>query len=211
MAANIGYALSRALDPMTQLFGAINGDPPLPLSGFKGQALGPADTVSMILSLERMADIADHLGYNSSASRYRIQAGLSRAAIDALLWNKTGGYYSMSVGTAGYDTISIAQVLLAQIGAPARRTIFTEKLASLKLPAGYSNGTSDVDTPLVVNPYYMSFLLEGLAIVNETNLAQGLLDALYTPMVRRDRNYTGAYWEYVVSLESLISILIQSY
>jgi len=66
------------------------------------------------------------------------------------------------------------------------------------VPAGYINGTRFFDTPGIVDAYYSSFLLEGLAKADETELAQDLLDATWGPMVRRDSNYTGAYWEYVV-------------
>ena len=36
-------------------------------------------------------------------------------------------------------------------------------------------------------------------MANETALAQGLLDDTWSPRVRRDVNFTGALWEYVVS------------
>lgn len=37
-------------------------------------------------------------------------------------------------------------------------------------------------------------------MANETALAQELLEDTWGPMVRRDANYTGAFWEYLVSL-----------
>jgi hypothetical protein len=200
MTATLSYAITRTLDDGTQLYGAPNGANGIPLSGEKGQALGPGNTVSMILGLEKMAEMADFLGDNFAAEKYRAQVQLSRQAVDQLLWNATGGYYSGSVGISGYDAMDIAQVLLGKIGTVARRKEFLSKLDALKLPAGYSNGTRFAGTPAVVNPYYMSFLLEGLAMANETALAQGLLDDTWSPMVRRDVNYTGALWEYVVSL-----------
>lgn len=170
------------------------------LSGMKGQALGPGNTVSLILGLEKMAEMADYLNDGFAAEKYRAQAQLSRQAVDQLLWNATSGYYSSSVGTSDYDAMDIAQVLLGEIGTAARRKQFLGKLDVLKLPAGYSNGTRFAGTPAVVNPYYMSFLLEGLAMANETTLAQSLLDNTWGPMVRKDVNYTRALWEYVVGL-----------
>jgi hypothetical protein len=199
MVATTSYAVTRSLDEMTQLYGALSGPRSLPLGGEKGQSLGPANTVSLILGLERMADMADYIGYSTLALQYRAQAELSRRAIDTLLWNATGGFYAATIGADGYDLMDIAQVLLAKIGTPERRKEFTSKLSALKVPAGYINGTRFLDTPGIVNPYYTSFLLEGLAKAGETELAQGLLDDGWSPMVRRDSNYTGGYWEYVVS------------
>lgn len=199
MVAATSYAVSRSLDEATQLYGAPSGAKGIPLFSEKGQALGPAGTVSLILGLERMADMAEYLGYNASAASYRLQAALSRTAVDTLLWNATGGYYAATLGSADYDLMDIAQVLLAEIGTAERRTEFLGKLSALKVAAGYINGTRFSDTPGIVDPYYMSFLLEGLARANQTELAQNLVDATYGPMVRRDSNYTGAYWEYVVS------------
>jgi hypothetical protein len=208
MTAILSYAITRTLDDGTQLYGAPNGANGLPLSGEKGQALGPGNTVSLILGLEKMAEMADYLNEHFAAEKYRAQAQLSRQAIDKLLWNATGGYYSGSLGTSGFDTMDIAQVLLAEIGTAARRKEFLGNLNALKLPAGYSNGTRFAGTPAVVNPYYMSFLLEGLAMANETTLAQSLLDDTWSPMVRRDVNYTGALWEYVVSLLHSFTIIL---
>lgn len=37
----------------------------------KGQALGPANTVSLIIGLERMAEMAEHLKENAIAAKYR--------------------------------------------------------------------------------------------------------------------------------------------
>ncbi|KAJ5753780.1 uncharacterized protein N7511_007933 [Penicillium nucicola] len=197
MVASTSYAMSRSLDPATKLFGAPSGALGLPLSGQKGQALGPAVTVSMILGLERLADMADYLGYYDSANRYKEQARLSRNAIETLLWNETGGYFTSTLGGTDFDVLDIAQVLLAKIGTTEQRTRTIERLVDLQFPAGYSNGTRYVNTPGIVNPYSMSFLLEGLAMSNETEMAQNLLDATWGPMVRRDSNYTGGYWEYV--------------
>lgn len=199
MTATLSYAITRTLDDGTQLYGAPNGANGIPLSGEKGQALGPANTVSLILGLEKMAEMAEYLNDSFAAEKYRAQAQLSRQAIDHLLWNSTGGYYSGSLDTSGYDVMDIAQVLLGEIGTAARRKQFLGKLNALKLPAGYSNGTRFAGTPAIVDPYFMSFLLEGLAMANETALAQGLLDDTWSPMVRRDVNFTGALWEYVVS------------
>lgn len=198
MVAVTSFAMTRALDQTTQLYGAPYGAAGVPLASEKGQALGPASTVSMVLGLERMADMAEFLGEAAAAATSREQAVLSRAAVDKLLWNATGGYYASALGATGFDTMDIAQVLLANIGSDDRRREFTDKLEMLRVPAGYTNGTRFSDTPVVVDPYYMSFLLEGLAVANETGLAQELLDATYAPMVRRDANYTGAYWEYIV-------------
>ncbi|KAH8685358.1 Six-hairpin glycosidase-like protein [Tricladium varicosporioides] len=197
MVAATSYAVSRSLDESTQLYGALSGPKSIPLASEKGQALGPASTVSLILGLERMADMAEYLSYDALAAAYRQQAKISRTAIDTLLWNGTGGFFAAALGASGYDLMDIAQVLLAKIGTADRRKVFTEKLASLKVPAGYINGTRFFDTPGIVNPYYTSFLLEGLAKAGETQLAQELLDDCWSPMVRRDSNYTGAYWEYV--------------
>lgn len=191
--------MSRALDQKTQLYGALGGDKSVPLGGEKGQALGPANTISMVLALERMADMAEHLNYNTTAATYRIQATLTRKGIDRLLWNATGGYYAATIGADGYDLTDIALALIGQVGTPERRESFLRKLDSLKVPAGYINGTKFFDTPGIVDPYYQSFLLEGLTIANETALAQELLEATWAPMVRRDSNYTGGYWEYIVS------------
>jgi hypothetical protein len=129
---------------------------------------------------------------------YRAQAQLSRQEVAQLLRNTTGGYYSGALGAGGYDAMDITQILLGEIGTAARRKQFLGKLDILKLPAGYSNGICFADTPSVVNPYYMGFLLEGLAMANETDLAQRLLDDAWSPMVRKDANYTGALWEDVV-------------
>ncbi|RDW84250.1 hypothetical protein BP6252_01840 [Coleophoma cylindrospora] len=197
MVSATSYAISRSLDLDTQLYGALSAPQNVPLGSEKGQALGPASTISLILGLERMAIMASYLKDNGTANAYRKQAELSRIAIDTLLWNSTDRYYASSVGITGYDVMDIAQVLLGEVGTVERRAQFLEKLASLKVAAGYINGTRYEDTPRVVNPYYMSFLLEGLAKFGETELAQDLLDRTWSPMVRKDRNYTGAYWEYV--------------
>ncbi|KAJ4138812.1 hypothetical protein NW768_002685 [Fusarium equiseti] len=193
------YAMSRALDPNTQLYGAPTGPKGLPLSGQKVMvnAPGTANTVSMILGLERLADMAEYLGKDGSADLWRQQAQLSRDAIDRLLWNSTGGFYALNAGSADYDLMDIALALVGGIGTRERRVSVTKKLEALKVPAGYMNGTRFVDTPLVVDPYYLSFLLEGLAKENETHLAQDLLDRTWLPMVRQDANFTGAYWEYL--------------
>lgn len=199
MVMTTSYALSRSLDQKTQLFGAPYGSTGTPLSGEKGQALGPANTVSMIIGLERMAEMARFIGDDDAAAFYQTQAQLSRTAIDTLLWNETAGYYAATLGGTGYDLMDIAQVLLAGIGSEQRQASFVEKLSALQVPAGYINGTRFFDTPGVVDAYYMSFLLEGLAATKRTKLAQDLLDATWAPMVHRDRNYTGGYWEYIVS------------
>jgi hypothetical protein len=155
-----------------------------------------------------MADMAEYLGSDILAATYRSQANLSRAAIDTLLWSATSGFYAATLGADGYDLMDIAQVLLGEIGTVDRRKKFTEKLSASKVPAGYINGTRFFDTPGIVDPYYTSFLLEGLAKAGETEFAQQLLDDCWSPMVRRDANYTGAYWEYVVrqSFSSDVSV-----
>ncbi|KAF7717908.1 Glycoside Hydrolase Family 78 protein [Penicillium ucsense] len=197
MVMSTSWAMSRTLDEETQLYGAPQGKRGIPISGEKGQALGPAQTVSMILALERMAEMANHLGDHAAADFYKVQAKLSRTAIDTLLWNATAGYYASTIGATGYDMIDIAQVLLADIGSKQHQAQFTDKLSTLRVPAGYINGTRYMDTPGIVNPYYESFLLQGLAVTKRTQLAQDLLDATWGPMVERDRNYTGGYWEYI--------------
>jgi hypothetical protein len=194
----VNYAITRSLDPATQLYGAPSGSLGVPLSGEKGQALGPANSVSLVLALERLADMATYLGRDSHVASYRKQASLTRRAIDALLWDQKRGLYASTIGATGYDIMDIAQVLVGQIGTAERRGIYTDKLAALRVPAGYMNGTRFADTPQVVDSYYESFLLEGLAIAGRTKPAQELLDATWAPMVRRDANYTAAYWEYIV-------------
>jgi hypothetical protein len=47
--------------------------------------LGPTGTVSLILDLERMSDMAKYIGYNALAASNRQQAELSRTGIDTLL------------------------------------------------------------------------------------------------------------------------------
>ncbi|KAH7350663.1 catalytic activity: RhaA is able to hydrolyze alpha-1 [Rhexocercosporidium sp. MPI-PUGE-AT-0058] len=108
-----------------------------------------------------------------------------------------GSYYASTLGASNYDMIDVAQVLLADIGTVKRREAFIGMLGALQVPAGYINSTRFFDTPQIVNPYYSSYLLEGFAKSGKTELAQNLLDASWGPMVRRDNNYTGAYWEYV--------------
>jgi len=206
MVAATSYSISRALDLTTQLYGAPYGPAGVPSSGEKGQALGPANSVSIVLGLERMAAMADYLNQTWYAESYREQALLTRTAIETLLWNSTGGFYAATLGAPGYDLMDIAQVLLAGIGSDDRRAQFTAKLAALKVPAGYSNGTRFADTPIVVDPYYESFLLEGLAVANQTSLAQDLLDRTWAPMVRRDVNYTSGYWEYIVRSASHVHL-----
>ena len=137
MVSATSNAVSRALDPTTQLYEAPSGPFGIPLFSEKGQALGPASTVSMALGLERMADMADYLGYEYIATMYRKQAAMSRAAIDRLFWNATNEYYAGTIGEAGYDSMDIAQVLLGQIGTEAHRKKFLDKLLPLKVPAGY--------------------------------------------------------------------------
>lgn len=199
MVAATSYAMSRTLDEQTQLYGAPYGLKGIPISGQKGQALGPAITVSMIIALERMADMAEYLKYDYLASIYRTQATLSRDAIDTLLWNATGGYYASTLGATGNDLMDIAQLLLSEIGTVERRETFIEKLAALKVTSGYLNGTHFLDTPGIIAPWYGGFLLEGLAKAGKTELAQDLLGATWSLLVRRDSNYTGAYWKYMVS------------
>lgn len=201
------YAMSRSLDEKTQLFGAPVGSMGIPLFGEKGQALGPANTVSMIIALEKMAEMARFIGDDAAAEFYLAQAKLSPTAIDTLLWNETAGYYAATLGSTGYDLMDIAQVLLAGIGSEQRQASFVEKLDALKVPAGYINGTRLSDTPGIVDPYYESFLLEGLASTGRTELAQDLLDATWTPMVHRDCNYTGGYWEYIISVIAIPRLL----
>jgi len=197
MVGVISYGMSRALDHTTQLYGAPFGPQGIPLSGEKGQALGPANTISMILGLENMAEMGSHIGQTDLASVYQKQANLSRAAIDTLLWNATDNFYASTIAAPGFDLTDLGLVLQAQIGTPERRTKFLSHLDELSVPAGYFNGTRFADTPKVVNPYYEGFLLEGLAVANEASLAQDLLDRTWSPMVRKDRNFTGGYWEYV--------------
>ncbi|KAJ6092456.1 hypothetical protein N7467_004425 [Penicillium canescens] len=200
----MSYAMSTALDQKTQLYGAVYGavygapygTMGTPLSGEKEQALDPAHTVSMILALERMAEVAPYIGDNAVANMCQAQAQLSRTAIDTLLWNETVGYYAATLGGTGYGLMDIAQVLLGGIGSEQRQASFVEILSALRVPAGYINGTRFFDIPSIVDAYYTRFLLEGLASTNRTQVAQDL-DATWTPMVRRDHNYTGGYWEYV--------------
>lgn len=199
MVAVMSYAISESLDPTTQLYGKSSGSFGLPIGAQKGKSLGPAPTVSMIKGLENMAQMAIYLGYDPLASLYQSQAQLSRNAIESLLWNSTDGYYAATLGSTDIEIMDIAQILIAGIGSYEQRDQYLEKLRSLKVPAGYLNGTAYFDTPGIVNPYHMSFLLEGLAKEGHTVLAQELLDNTYSPMVRRDVNYTGGYWEYVVS------------
>lgn len=162
----------------------------------------------MIIALERMSEMARFIGDDGAADFYQTQAKLSRTAIDTLLWNETAGYYAATLGGTGYDLMDIAQVLLAGIGNEQRQESFVEKLSTLRVKAGYINGTRFFDTPGVVDPYYESFLLEGLASTKRTKLAQDLLDATWAPMVNRDRNHTGGYWEYIVSTTTLYPLII---
>lgn len=201
----MSYSISRALDQPTNLYGAPYGAKGIPLSGQKAQALGPAETISMVLSLERMADISEHMSDTRTALFYRVQANLTRNAIEASLWNQTGGYYTATLGSSGFDMMDAAQVLLAKVGTPEKRSRVIDNLAPLRLPAGYSNGTRYTGTPAVVNPHFSAFLLEGFAKEKRTGLAQDLLDATWTPMIRQDRNYTGTSWEYVVSPVSFLA------
>lgn len=152
--------------------------------------------MSLILGLERLADMADYLGYVSSAIAYRKQAMLTQG-VDRLLWNSM--FYASTIGAPGYDLMDIAQAVLGKSGTEERRVDCMEKLLAPWVPTGYINGTRFMDTPHVVNPYCLSFLLEGLAMENQVALAQELLDDTWGPMVRRDINYTGGYWEDVVS------------
>jgi hypothetical protein len=49
--------------------------------------------------------------------------------------------------------MDIAQVLLAEVGTVDRQKDCIGKLAPLKIPAGYINGTRFFDTPGIVDPY----------------------------------------------------------
>ena len=101
------------------------------------------NTVSLILGLRRWQKWPTTSMKISLLRKYRAKPNYIRQAIDKLLWNATGGYYSRSLGTSSFDTMDIAQVLLAEIGsssAPPKE--FLGNLNDLKLPAGYSNGTA---------------------------------------------------------------------
>ncbi|CEJ59746.1 hypothetical protein PMG11_08357 [Penicillium brasilianum] len=122
----MSYALSRSLDQKIQLFGAPYGSTGAS-SGERGQALSPTHTVSIIMGLERMDEIARFIG---------TQAQLSQDDFDTLLWNETAGYYAAASGDCGYDLMDITQVLLAGIGSEQRQASFVEKLATLQISAG---------------------------------------------------------------------------
>lgn len=147
--------------------------------------------------------MALYLANSHVAALYQQQAKLSRDAIDRSLWNETAEYYIFILGGTGYGLMDIAQALLVGIGSKERRTRCVEKLSTPRVPAGYIHGTRFFDAPGIVNPYNCSLLLEGLAVSNRAELAQELLDATWDPMARRDRNYTGGYWKYIVSFWSL--------
>ena len=102
------------------------------------------NTVSLILGLEKMAEMADYLNENFAAEK------MPRAS-PTILDKRLISFYGMllvaittrSLGTSSFDTMDIAQVLLAEIGsssAPPKE--FLGNLNDLKLPAGYSNGTA---------------------------------------------------------------------
>jgi len=108
MVTVLSYGVTKSLDEITGLYGSLSGPKNIPLLGEKGLALGPANTVSVILGLERMAEMADHIGYSAVAATYRQQAHVSREAINTLLWNSTGQFYAATIGADGYDMMDIA-------------------------------------------------------------------------------------------------------
>lgn len=71
------YAINRSLDPVTQLTEHRRG-----LSVFQFPAKRGAPGAANILGLEHLADMADYLGYVSSAIAYRQQASLTRQGVD---------------------------------------------------------------------------------------------------------------------------------
>lgn len=110
MTAVVAYASTRALSTETQLYGQYQGKLGIPVIGEKSQPVSPAHTVSMILAWERMADFADFADFMRdarAASAYRVQARLSRDAIDRLLWNHTGAYWEYVSGDGAHSGLGL--------------------------------------------------------------------------------------------------------
>lgn len=183
------FAVSRSLDDVTQLSF---------ISGESGPAFGIGTTAAMIQGLDAASQLATVVGDDMAATFYAQQAESTRKAADALLWNATTQAYVDTINTGVFSMVGVARAALAGVGSPERTQASLATLGNLKVTAGYHNSSSDPsDTPIEIDPYYEGFLLEVFAQQNQTKLAQDLLDRTWLPMVRKDANYTGGYWEYV--------------
>ncbi|KAK4048798.1 hypothetical protein OIV83_004564 [Microbotryomycetes sp. JL201] len=188
MRSSMTYALASALDPTTFLYGKPFGKAGTPVISYKGNGMAP--TGSMIISCERMAEMAEFVGESNLADLYRLTASKTRANADALLWNATAGIYNVASLPGQFELVDIPLVTLAKIGTPERRMTFMDKLDQLEMPSGYFNGSRFAnDVTKNSNPYYSN--------PKQTARAERLLKAAWGPMVRQDRNYTGTLWEFI--------------
>lgn len=191
MTAMMSYTISSSIDPVTGY--STNG----------GSGANLYSTCLMIDSLEQMIEMGRALGYNKSVALYGVQAQLSRAAVERT-WNETGGFFAMP--GKDYAVQDMSAIERTKIGTPEQREMFWSKLPGREEPGGY------VDPPAGANQFDLlgggvkismnvaGELLWGLGERGDGKTAANLLMRSFAPQVERNVNYTGAYWEFLVSL-----------
>ncbi|KAL7337612.1 catalytic activity: RhaA is able to hydrolyze alpha-1 [Rhodotorula toruloides] len=187
MRAMMAYVMQTSIDPKTSF--STNG----------GSGPTISSTALNIIALEEMVEMGSHLGHSSAVAAYQVQANLSRKALEGL-WNETGGFYAFP----GKDYIveDMAWIELAKIGTAERRDKFWSHLPSRQVPGGYVDPPAENKFDLLGGGVKISMniaaeLLWALGERGDGKTAQDLVKRTYGPMVERNVNYTGAYWEFL--------------
>jgi len=193
MVAMVGYIVSSSIDPVTHF--STNG----------GSGPTLQSTALAIQTLEEMVEMGNYLGYNSSTTlvQYQLQSQLCRKATESL-WNATGGFFA-EPGTTSWLVGSVAWIELLKIGTQAQRDSFWSLLPTRQVAAGYDDPPAGVNQFNLlaaaglkpVNPNEMSNILWALGERRDGITALDLLGRTWGPMVEKNVNFTGGYWEFV--------------
>ncbi|KAL3668517.1 hypothetical protein V7S43_006601 [Phytophthora oleae] len=172
------------------------------LVAFLGSGRGTAVNAAAVQCLEGMANVAQAVGDEDSASQWVEVAVTIKTAINELLWNDMLGNYAVDASTPEvYGVSATAFVITSGVANETQIELCLKSLEKLRQGPGYLD-TSTTNNTSEISPNTNGFLLDALLQTRHTDEAAFLLDNLWDAMISNEKYRSGASWEYVAqSLE----------
>ncbi|KAJ5311999.1 hypothetical protein N7508_002829 [Penicillium antarcticum] len=173
-------------------------------SSYVNAFLGPTDGIAVnaaaVEAFSGMSSVAAAVGDNSSAARWTAMSASLKTAINANLWNKELGVYSLAPSNPNDFSVSgIAFAISSGVANKSQALSSLEHISTLRLGPGYRDASTvkPNDTSANLSPNTNGFLLPALIRLGKSEEARFLLENLWGAMVSNNATYSGASWEYV--------------
>ncbi|OQD82361.1 hypothetical protein PENANT_c022G09902 [Penicillium antarcticum] len=172
-------------------------------SSYVNAFLGPTDGIAVnaaaVEAFSGMSSVAAAVGDNSSAARWTAMSASLKTAINANLWNKELGVYSLAPSNPNDFSVSgIAFAISSGVANKSQALSSLEHISTLRLGPGYRDASTvkPNDTSANLSPNTNGFLLPALIRLGKSEEARFLLENLWGAMVSNNATYSGASWDH---------------